>query len=289
MISKKDIFIGARIIENDPEHQRQLNFKGTVQSIISKGDGEYDYTVAVLPDNEFMQMPGIKDNCYFGLTFCLGFHIDLLPMQEISQNSLHILQKFKINIKLKVSEEIKSNRTGDFYDELVRMLTVYGYNIDVKKDTFTAPEARKGKKRIYCHPIQLAGECPPSEFNEIEKMIRHGSTYEIHSIKTSDLMFDYSQEEELEQYHVKYDNSIQTMLLDAFRTETPNIYKDTRQVIELLSKRIKIITVSNYCWSGAGSASTQYIKSVYNLLLNDHKISISPNNSNLSHTKENTK
>ena len=60
MISKKDIFIGARIIENDPEHQRQLNFKGTVQSIISKGDGEYDYTVAVLPDNEFMQMPGIK-------------------------------------------------------------------------------------------------------------------------------------------------------------------------------------------------------------------------------------
>jgi|GEM_PF-357217 hypothetical protein len=289
MISKKDIFIGARIIENDPEHQGQLNFKGTVQSIISKGDGEYDYTVAVLPDNEFMQMPGIKDNCYFGLTFCLGFHIDLLPIQEISQNCSHILQKFKINIKLKVSEEIKSNRTGDFYDELVRMLTVYGYNIDVKKDTFTAPEARKGKKRIYCHPIQLAGECPPSEFNEIEKMIRHGSTYEIHSIKTSDLMFDYSQEEELEQYHVKYDNIIQTMLLDAFRTETPNIYKDTRQVIELLSKRIKIITVSNYCWSGDGSASTQYIKSAYNLLLNDHKISISPNNSNLSHTKENTK
>lgn len=93
-----------------------------------------------------MQMPGIKDNCYFGLTFCLGFHIDLLPMQEISQNSSHILQKFKINIKLKVSEEIKSNRTGDFYDELVRMLTVYGYNIDVKKTHLQPRKQEKAKK-----------------------------------------------------------------------------------------------------------------------------------------------
>ncbi len=278
MICKKDISVGARIISNDPENPTLVNFKGTVQSINSTGEGELDYTVAVLPDEEFRQLPGIKDNCYFGLTICFSFDMDLLPMQVVVQDAPHVVKKFKINLH--------NDDTHAFYDEFIPMLLAYGYEISANRTEWEAPEARKDKTRIYCHPMQLAGECPPSEFKQIEQMLRHGKTYEIRNIMLSDQMFDYTEAEELEQYHLQYDDIIPTMLLDALRTKKPNDYKDTRRVIEILSKKIKIITIYNCFWSGDGSVSTEYVKATYNTLLQDGKISINPDNTHLSRTEE---
>jgi len=279
MISKKDISVGARIISNDSENPSSVNFKGTVQSINSIGEGEFDYTAAVLPDEEFWQLPGIKDNCYFGLTICFSFDMDLLPMQRVIQDTPHIMKKFKINLQL------HNDDTKDFYNELVPMPLAYGYEISSNRTEWEAPEARKDKTRIYCHPLQLAGECLPSEFKQIEQMLCHGKTHEIHNI-LSDHMFDYTEAEELEQYHLQYDDIIPIMLLDAFRTKKSNDYKNTRQVVETISKKIKIITIYNYFWSGDGSVNTEYVKAAYNTLLQDDKISINPNNVHQGRTEE---
>lgn len=279
MISRKDIFVGARIMNSDPENPT-MNFTGTVQSITPTGEGEYDYMAAVLPDEEFRQLPGIENNCYFGLTMCCSFDISLLTAQVVSQGTPHIMQKFKINLQL------HDNDTQVFYNELIPLLMAYGYEIDANKEAYLAPEARKSRKRIYCHPLQLAGECPPSEFIQIEEMLRYGKTYIIKSIKLSDLMFDYTEAEELEQYHLQYDDSIQKMLLDAFRTENPSEYKNRYRTIETLSKKIKVITIYNYSWSGDGSASTEYVKAAYNTLLKEGKISINPTDTLFSRTVE---
>lgn len=279
MISKKDISVGSRIIYNDSENPSSVNFKGTVQSINSTGEGEFDYTAAVLPDEEFRQLPGIKENCYFGLTICFSFDMDLLPMQRVIQDTSHIMKKFQINLQQ------HNDDTKAFYNELVPMLLAYGYEISANRTEWEAPEARKDKTRIYCHPLQLAGECPPTEFKQIEQMLCHGKTYEIHNI-ISEQMFDYTEAEELEQYHLQYDDIIPIMLLDAFRTKKSNDYKDTRQVIEIISKKIKIITIYNYLWSGDGSVSTKYVKAAYNTLLKDRKISINPNDIHQSRTEE---
>lgn len=279
MISRKDIFVGARIMNSDPENPT-MNFTGTVQSVTLAGEGEYDYMAAVLPDKEFRQLPGIENNCYFGLTMCCSFDISLLTAQVVSQGAPHIMQKFKINLQL------HDNDTQVFYNELIPLLMAYGYEIDANKKAYLAPEARKSRKRIYCHPLQLAGECPPSEFKQIEEMLRYGETYEIKSIKLSDLMFDYTEAEELEQYHLQYDDSIQTMLLDAFHTENPSEYKNRYRTIETLSKKIKVITIYNYSWSGDGSASTEYVKAAYNTLLKEGKISINPTDTLFSRTVE---
>lgn len=279
MISKKDIYVGARIISNDSENPSSVNFKGTVQSINSTGEGEFDYTAAVLPDEEFRQLPGIKDNCYFGLIICFSFDMDLLPMQKVIQDTPHIMKKFKINLQL------HNDDTKAFYNELVPMLLAYGYEIRANQTEWEAPEARKDKTRIYCHPLQLAGECPPSEFKQIEQMLCHGKIYEIHDI-LSDQMFDYTEAEELEQYHLQYDDIIPIMLLDAFRTKKPNDYKNTRRVVETISKKIKIITIYNYFWSGDGSVCTEYVKAAYNTLLQNDKISINPEDVHQSRTEE---
>lgn len=280
MINRNNIYEGVRIIQNNPEQPTSMSLKGTVQSIEFTGEGEYDYVAAVLPDEECRQLPGIKDNCHFGLTFCLGFDIDLLPNDIFVQDAPHIMQKFAVNIRL------LGNDSRDFYYELVPMLMAYGYEIDTQKDVYSAPEARKGKKRIYCHSRQFAGECPPSEFEQIEQMLRHGKTYEICNIRLSDLMFDYTEAEELEQYHLKYDDTIRTRILEVFRTESPSDYRNTHRMIEILSKEIKIITINNYCWSGDGSTSTEYIKAAYHSLLKEGKISINPDDILLSRTKE---
>lgn len=279
MISRKDIFVGARIMNSDPENPT-MNFTGTVQSVTLAGEGEYDYMAAVLPDKEFRQLPGIENNCYFGLTMCCSFDISLLTAQVVSQGAPHIMQKFKINLQL------HDNDTQVFYNELIPLLMAYGYEIDANKEAYLAPEAHKSRKRIYCHPLQLAGECPPSEFIQIEEMLRYGKTYIIKSIKLSDLMFDYTEAEELEQYHLQYDDSIQKMLLDAFRTENPSEYKNRYRTIEALSKKIKVITIYNYSWSGDGSASTEYVKAAYNTLLKEGKISINPTDTLFSRTVE---
>lgn len=280
MISRKEIFVGARIMNSDPENPT-VKFTGTVQSITPIEEGGYDYMAAVLPDEEFRQLPEIANNCYFGLTMCCNFDISLLTAQTIAQDAPHIMQKFKISLQL------HNNDVQVFYNELIPLLVAYGYEIDANNEAYLAPEARKSRKRIYCHPLQLAGECPPSEFKQIEEMLRYGETYEIKNIKLSDLMFDYTETEELEQYHLQYDDSIQTMLLDAFRTENPDEYKNRYQIVEALSKRIKIITVYNYSWSGDGSASTEYVKAAYNMLLKEGKISINPADTLFSRTAEN--
>lgn len=279
MISKNDIYVGARIINIDPEHPQTMKFKGTVQSITSIGEGEFYYTVAVLPDEEFRLLPGIIDNCYFGLTYCFAHQIVLLPDEEVVQEATHTMLQYRINIQL------LNNNMEAFYNELIPMLMAYGYNITPNREPYAAPEARKGKKRIYCHPMQLAGECPPAEFDQIEQMLHHGKTYKICN-KSLEEMFDYTEEEELEQYHLKYDDNIQTMLLDAFRTENHNVYKNKNQIIETISKKIKIVTITNYICSGSGTPSTEYVKAAYNALVQDGKISIHPDFAFQNRTKE---
>lgn len=63
MISKSQIYIGARIVENDPEEQASAPYKGTVIAIKETGKGEMDYFVRIQLDDESMKQKRIALCC----------------------------------------------------------------------------------------------------------------------------------------------------------------------------------------------------------------------------------
>lgn len=63
MIPRSKIYIGARIVENDPEEQSSVPYRGEVIAIKRTGKGEMDYFVCILLDDESMKQKRISLCC----------------------------------------------------------------------------------------------------------------------------------------------------------------------------------------------------------------------------------
>ena len=71
MIPKSQMYLGARIVENDPEEETPVvPYKGTVTAIEETGKGELDYFVYIRPDK---------------IMTCFPWTIDLEEKQKMEQ------------------------------------------------------------------------------------------------------------------------------------------------------------------------------------------------------------
>lgn len=77
MVPKKKIYIGAQIVENDPEEPVSTPYRGRVIDIHETGKGEMDYYVFIRPDEESMKQPGVALCCPDGIMSCFPRAIDL--------------------------------------------------------------------------------------------------------------------------------------------------------------------------------------------------------------------
>lgn len=85
MISKSQICIGARIVENDPEEQVPVPYKGKVITIKETGKGEMDYFVRIRLDDESMKQKRISLCCPDKIMTCFPWTIDLEEKQKMEQ------------------------------------------------------------------------------------------------------------------------------------------------------------------------------------------------------------
>lgn len=77
MVPKNKIYIGAQIVENDPEEPVSTPYRGRVIDIHETGKGEMDYYVFIRPDDESMKQPGVAFCCPDGIMSCFPRAIDL--------------------------------------------------------------------------------------------------------------------------------------------------------------------------------------------------------------------
>lgn len=70
MISKSQICIGAWIVENGPEEQVPIPYKGKVIAIKETGKGEMDYFVSIRLDDESMKQKRISLCCPDKIMVC---------------------------------------------------------------------------------------------------------------------------------------------------------------------------------------------------------------------------
>ena len=83
MIPKSQICIGARIVENDPEEQAPVPYKGKVIAIKETGKGEMDYFVRIRLDDESMKQKRISLCCPDKIMACFPWAIDLEKKQKV--------------------------------------------------------------------------------------------------------------------------------------------------------------------------------------------------------------
>lgn len=77
MVPKKKIYIGAQMVENNPEEPVSTPYRGRVIEIHETGKGETDYYVFIRPDDESMKQPGVALYCPGGIMSCFPRAIDL--------------------------------------------------------------------------------------------------------------------------------------------------------------------------------------------------------------------
>lgn len=70
MIPRSKIHIGARIVENDPEEQSSVPYRGKVIDIKETGKGEMDYFIRILLDDESMKQKRIALCCPGRIMVC---------------------------------------------------------------------------------------------------------------------------------------------------------------------------------------------------------------------------
>ena len=73
-IPKSQMYLGARIVENDPEEETPVvPYKGTVTAIEETGKGELDYFVYIRLDDESMKQKRISLCCPDKIMTCVTF------------------------------------------------------------------------------------------------------------------------------------------------------------------------------------------------------------------------
>ena len=78
------MYLGARIVENDPEEETPVvPYKGTVTAIEETGKGELDYFVYIRLDDESMKQKRISLCCPDKIMTCFPWTIDLEEKQKI--------------------------------------------------------------------------------------------------------------------------------------------------------------------------------------------------------------
>ena len=76
MIPKSQMYLGARIVENDPEEETPVvPYKGTVTAIEETGKGELDYFVYIRLDDESMKQKRISLCCPDKIMTCFPWTI----------------------------------------------------------------------------------------------------------------------------------------------------------------------------------------------------------------------
>lgn len=86
MIKKKDISIGTRIVQNDPEEPTSTPYRGTVIDITETGKGPYDYYVFIILDDESMKIPEVANCCPDKIMSCFSWTIDLEEKQKVGHS-----------------------------------------------------------------------------------------------------------------------------------------------------------------------------------------------------------
>lgn len=271
MINKDEIYPRARVVYNDPEHPEENPIKGTVTYTepLGEGKGPLDYIIYFLPDAEFEDQIADNSNELHGLQILFPGMASLLPPEDKKTTDLpHVLEKFKIKIDIdnKAKGKDLNDKVNNFYEDILTMLTLYGFDIIAPTQANYAPEARKGQQRIYCHYMELSGECRPSEFTALEKMLRFGKSYEIKFVN-KEKMFDYTQQEELALYNERNGPSIVRNILQTFDAKGEDTYKSPWAGILELAKAIKIKTIHNYMFEGETFPNYIFVKKAFDNMM----------------------
>lgn len=279
MITKDEIYPGARVVYDDPEHPQENPIRGTVTSteLLSNGQGPLDYIIYMLPDAEFAEQIIQEDNHLYGLQMLPAFHASLLPKEkEKITDTPHEMVRFSMQIDL--NDNAKGNnqaeRIKSFYTDIISMLSLYGFSIQHDAD-YTAPEAKKGKQRVYCHHRELAIECRPSEVSRLIQMLCFGNTFKIGSIHREKIM-DYTKQEELAMYHEINGPTIMRDLLRRFDVKGEDTYKKQYLEISEMAKEIKIKTIYNRLIEGNDCANHIFVNDAFFKMLTNGMFVVKP-------------
>ena len=271
MITKDNIYPGARVVYDDPEYPSEKPIKGTVTYTepLGEGKGPLDYIIYFLPDKEFEEQVADNNKELHGLQILLPGMASLLPPEEIiTRDPPHVLESFeiKIDIEKKAKGNDLNDKINDYYEDILTMLTRYGFDIIAPTQAIYAPEARKGQQRIYCHYMVLSGECRPSEFSALERMLRFGKSFEIKLIY-KEKMFDYTAQEELVLYNEINNTTIVKKILQTFDAKGEETYKKPWTGLLELAKAIKIKTIHNYMFEGNTYPNYIFVKNTFDIMM----------------------
>lgn len=247
---------GTRVRFNDEERPDQ-QFTGTVTKVDK-------ILIWVLPDKEYQIM-----DTYYGLVSC--FPVNLIVLSQPKKDNDRVLQNYKFKIQ-SFNDPYSKDFLTKFYEDILTVLDVYGFSIEIPKETAAAPEAIRGKTRIYCHYEEIAGECHPNDIDTIGEILSQCKTFRIvKSYKAPKTLFDYTKEEELAEYHRLFDDKIEKIILDAFRSEDGTYLKDYI-VISEIAEKIKIKTIYNFFIISADNADCIYVREFFDKLVKEGKI-----------------
>lgn len=90
MITKDEIKIGSRVIQNESEEPRGNPFKGTIIEILPISETQaYNFLVKIKLDEEFAEMPLFRAISHDGVLPCFPWQIDVIaPEDEMNQEQL---------------------------------------------------------------------------------------------------------------------------------------------------------------------------------------------------------
>jgi hypothetical protein len=117
-------------------------------------------------------------------------------------------------------EHLKDN----FRADLKKLLIPIGFEFKVPGSRNESLTCSRNAEGLYCHPMDLSGYVRKDSLPEIENVLKMATAFKLRAVDTYEEVLNYTTEEFFQKLLSKKEE-LDTLLLDAFRTEKKNQFR----------------------------------------------------------------
>lgn len=133
-----------------------------------------------------------------------------------------------------------------FRDEVAIAFLHKGWSVIMEGFRNETMRVTKGASRLHVHPMELSGPCEDPLVPEVERILKNAGRLTLRATDTYDELLDIRPEDEMSYLRGTLGGSIDSVILDAFRTPSRDAYKHVSVTLMNISGPYDLKTVNHY-------------------------------------------
>lgn len=165
-----------------------------------------------------------------------------------------------------------------FESEIVGLFVFNGWRPDERTTASSCPVVRKGKNRLYLHPMDASGELEVGMIDVVKELLQSGESFKLKEVHVHEALVDMSDEEYIAKL-TEQKEAIKADLLAVLKTKRKNQYISGPLAVERVKEKYHIQRLCSHIGRSSMNPEWRFTSEVLQELAKEGRIVAHPQQS----------